>query len=278
MEVLTKLLDLAAHLKNAAWLYSQNDSCYVCNIRQCQSLLLRNEELSSKLVDSYIHMPLCARCYAYLPWRQIDDNVVELAWRSYDLHCNCLISTYYQGEICNLIRLYKFHQAAYLAKLFAYILALTYWRYKQAVLMQNIRVSAKDLTKVDYVSFVPLHAERKKERSYDQAELLAKNCALYLKLPCQASLLRVKATNRQSSLAHRVERLENVKSAFSVLDEKKVYGKNILLLDDVVSTGSSLLSAAKELYAKGAYGVLCLAVSSNLTCEAIHYVDGYKSS
>lgn len=257
--------------------YWQTDSCYVCNFRSAHQFNLAVPMLNGTISEKTIEIPICAACFASLPFRDIDDNVTLLAWRAYNLYCHCLISTYYQAEICNFIRRYKFHQAAHLAKMLGYILALTYWRYTKALEKRIIHVTPYDLPKIDYVSFVPLHTERKLERSYDQAELLAKNCAKYLELPCQASLLRIRATSRQSSLDHRTERLQNVKDAFTVQNPKCVASKNILLIDDVVSTGSSIMSAAQSLYEAKAYGVLCLAFASNLNSQDCHYVDGYRS-
>lgn len=270
-----KLCKFIENLKSYTNSYWQTDTCYICNLRNCTNLSAPINSNGGQLVEN-MQLPFCANCYATLPWRMCTGNVLQLAWRTYDLSCNCLVSTYYRDVICTLVRRYKFHQAAYLAKLFGYMLAQTYWRYQKMLEQGTIRPSYNDLPKIDYVSYVPLHAERKKERAYDQAECLAKYCAKALNLPCKTSLCRIRNTSRQSSLAHRAERLQNVKSAFSVLDKNSVCGKNILLIDDVISTGASLMTAVQVLQANGAYGVLCLALSSNLSEQIVHYIDGHN--
>ena len=83
---------------------------------------------------------------------------------------------------------------------------------------------------------------------------------------------RQRETQRQSSLQSRSERYNNIKSAFVADDSVLIKGKNILLLDDVLSTGASLSAGVKALYDAGAYGVLALALASNLSARELHFV------
>ena len=108
---------------------------------------------------------------------------------------------------------------------------------------------------------VPLDPERKRQRGYNQAELLASAVARELGLPMLAarSLRRVRPTTTQTGLS-RTQRRENVKDAF-VADKSLVAGRIILLVDDVMTTGATLDSCARALCTAAAREVLALTVA-----------------
>ena len=101
---------------------------------------------------------------------------------------------------------------------------------------------------------VPLHPSRFKERGYNQSELLVKALASYLDLPIDTtSLQRVRVTKSQMTLGIS-ERHQNVKHAFSCQSER-LAGQQILLVDDVCTTGSTLDACAAALKSTGATSV-----------------------
>ena len=90
------------------------------------------------------------------------------------------------------------------------------------------------------VSPVPLHFNKMKERGFDKAFLIARQVAGKIKLPIEAGLLRrVKATESQATMT-RTERARNIKCAFQYIRPELIAGKNILLVDDVFTTGSTV--------------------------------------
>ncbi len=102
------------------------------------------------------------------------------------------------------------------------------------------------------VSPIPLHFNKMKERGFDQAFLIARQVARVLKLPLAGGLLRrIKATSSQATLT-RAERARNIKGAFEVSRPDLLAGKNILLVDDVFTTGATVNEAAKILKKEGA--------------------------
>ena len=112
---------------------------------------------------------------------------------------------------------------------------------------------------VDAIVPVPLHADRLQERGYNQSLLLSKRLEETLAITCSPEYLaRTRETGQQARLSE-AERLSNVKDAFAAADD--VYGKSILLVDDVVTTGSTLGECAVAVRAKGAYAVFAVAVS-----------------
>ncbi|MFW5748913.1 MAG: ComF family protein [Chloroflexota bacterium] len=113
---------------------------------------------------------------------------------------------------------------------------------------------------VDAIIPVPMHAARLAQRGYNQAEQLAQALATRTDIPCRADLLaRVRATRSQVGLS-RAERLANVRDAFEVV--APVAGMRLLLVDDVLTTGATLVGCADVLRAAGAITVTAVTVSA----------------
>jgi len=104
---------------------------------------------------------------------------------------------------------------------------------------------------------VPLSKRRLRTRGYDQAKLLAVDTAAKLGTEAIPTLKKVKNTSAQSSLGGSEERRANIAGAYAVLENAPVSGKCILLVDDIVTTGSSLRECAHCLLSAGAEEVLC---------------------
>ena len=110
---------------------------------------------------------------------------------------------------------------------------------------------------------VPLHKKRQKERSYNQAELLARELACRTELQCNfRALTRMKNTSPQFGLS-REKRISNVKDAFtcSAREIGKLENKLLVLVDDVYTTGSTLISCAQALASAGASRIAAIAVA-----------------
>jgi len=113
----------------------------------------------------------------------------------------------------------------------------------------------------DIVLPIPLHKKRQIKRGYNQSELLVKTFCRELSLPSnQEILVRTRQTPSQVGL-NAEDRRKNVDGAFTVKRPHLVKGGNILLVDDVCTTGATLIAAAEVLLAAGAITVsaYCLA-------------------
>ena len=109
---------------------------------------------------------------------------------------------------------------------------------------------------------VPIHATKRRERGFNQAELLAREVGRVLRLPVADILERRQATQAQHALG-RGARARNVSHAFAVRDGQAtaVAGRWALLIDDVVTTGATLAGCARALEDAGALAVSGLAVA-----------------
>jgi ComF family protein len=108
---------------------------------------------------------------------------------------------------------------------------------------------------------VPLHIKRLRDRGFNQSLLLAKEMGEKYNLPVKFSLLkRSKFTLTQTGL-NKAEREKNIKGAFVVAKKEKVTGKNIILIDDVYTTGATVNECARVLLKAGAQKVSVLTLS-----------------
>ncbi|HEV7902912.1 MAG TPA: ComF family protein [Pyrinomonadaceae bacterium] len=109
---------------------------------------------------------------------------------------------------------------------------------------------------------VPLHAERERERGFNQATLLARSLAARIKLPLDEwSVVRRGHTSRHRAGMDRQARRETVERAFQVTRPRLVAGERVLLVDDVFTTGATVSACAQALKEAGALEVFVLTVA-----------------
>ena len=114
------------------------------------------------------------------------------------------------------------------------------------------RAGADILADADFLVPVPLHRLRLWQRRFNQAALLAKEVSRWTGKPCDVgALLRVKATRSQVGLS-RVQRAENLQGAFRVAEGASVRGRNVILVDDVLTSGATANAASRVLLRAGA--------------------------
>jgi len=106
----------------------------------------------------------------------------------------------------------------------------------------------------DVVVPVPLHATRLRERGFNQANLLAELLSAQTSIPSKPLLDRIRYTTTQTAL-DRSERMENLHNAFRLRKNADVRGLRVLLIDDVLTTGSTLSECARVLKRAGALSV-----------------------
>ena len=185
---------------------------------------------------------LCARCQRDLPW--LTDGEAELTGEFFSL---CAAPLRYQDKVRDSIRRYKFNGRRGYHKLYGKLVAQC--------------VHDHLAGRYDLITWVPLSRQRKKERGYDQAFLLASAAALELGEVAVETLRKERHTAAQSGLTEAAQRRANVLGAYTPVDPELVAGKRVLLIDDVVTTGSSLSECARTLRTMGAADVVCAALA-----------------
>jgi ComF family protein len=147
----------------------------------------------------------------------------------------------YSGRLERAVRAFKFHGTTRLSTLFGEKLA---------------NAIKKSSWQLDALCPVPLHWTRRLERGYNQSALLGKHIAKQTALPYTPYLRRIKRTQQQALLG-KLERLSNVENAFV----SKPCKGNILLIDDVITSGATTQACIRALLGAGASEVKVAAIA-----------------
>lgn len=117
------------------------------------------------------------------------------------------------------------------------------------------------LKHADLLVPIPLHPARLRERGYNQSELLVKRVSQLTGIPISGALRRVKNTKTQARIVDEEARKRNLKGAFAVRPDAGLQGKQVVLVDDVTTTGTTLNAAAQVLKQAGAGAVYALVIA-----------------
>lgn len=117
---------------------------------------------------------------------------------------------------------------------------------------------------MDVLTWIPISRRRKWTRGYDQVQVLGTVVARELGIPLVPTLRKIRHTKPQSTMGSAAHRRANILGAYQVIDPELVRGKRILLLDDIITTGTTASESARMLLTAGAKEVklATLAVAS----------------
>jgi len=183
----------------------------------------------------------CDKCVESLPFT-LNSGRQDGAY--YDF---CISPLYYKAAVRRSILRYKFRGASGYAGVYGKILA--------ECIQENPDIG------YDLISWVPLSDKRKHERGYDQAMLLSLATALELGEVAVETLRKTRNVQAQSELGGAAERRENISGVYEAADPELIEGKCVLLIDDIVTTGSTLEECADALLSAGAARVVCAALA-----------------
>lgn len=156
----------------------------------------------------------------------------------------------YDGAVKKLIHLFKYARKDYLGQPLS------------KLMIEFIKEYNLPIKYMDYIVPVPLHAIKLREREFNQADILSEHIAEeFNKVVLKNNLMRHKFTKTQAELKAD-ERILNIKGSFSVIKSEGVKGKNLLLVDDVLTTGATASEAALTLKEAGANIVFVLTVAN----------------
>lgn len=197
----------------------------------CRRLLHRGEE------------GICPRCQQELPWA-----LGAEAEQTGEFFSLCASPLWYQDQVRASFHRYKFKGVRGYSR--------TYGRLVAQCVQDHLA------GRYDLITWVPLSRARLRQRGYDQAMLLASAAALALDDVAAETLRKVRDTEAQSGLGKNdASRRANVLSAYQVTDPALVEGRRVLLIDDIVTTGSTLSECARVLRTAGATDVVCAALA-----------------
>lgn len=104
-----------------------------------------------------------------------------------------------------------------------------------------------DYQGIEYIIPIPLHPKKEKIRGYNQSHVIAEGISEIMNVPIAEKCLVRKVFTDTQTKKSREERYQNVKDIFDVKNAAKIAGKHVLLVDDVLTTGATLMSAGKAL-------------------------------
>lgn len=195
---------------------------------------------------------VCRNCLPAVPFRKGNQTRLE---SNDEIAVYC--ATWYSEPIRSAVLRLKFADSPEIATTLA------------AILLQCCRQNGLDCRAV---AAVPLHPTRQRERGYNQAALLAARLAASLDKPDWSDqIVRIRPTDRQSSLPDRMARTINLRNSFALAPETRLNADQfaapdpelpLLLVDDILTTGATLTEAARPFRAIG-LPVVGLAVSSD---------------
>jgi ComF family protein len=182
---------------------------------------------------------LCLECMYSLPetnFHLYEGNSLEkLFWGK--MFIESAVSYYYyskKGKVQNMIHQLKYHGhkeiGVYLGKQYGKIL-----------------LSSSKYNIPDLIIPVPLHRDKQRKRGYNQSEYFAKGLSDSINIPYYTDILFRSVPSKSQTYQKRYERWKNVMDIFDINNSELINGKHILLVDDVITTGSTIEASAKPL-------------------------------
>lgn len=202
----------------------------------------------SRILGPDAAVPACPECVAGLPFTHID---LRAFYRNTlcGKHSDAIICVFeYKDSVRRALLRFKFKAKPALYRAFAYFLA------------EKIK-KMTDSVNADIILCVPLYKERLRQRGYNQAGLISGELGrLFNKPDYSCAIVRQRDTGSQSRLG-RDKRKTNVDGAFKVVEPEAVNGKAVILVDDILTTGSTAGECCKVLKEAGAEKVYVAAVA-----------------
>lgn len=202
----------------------------------------KNICLICKTADEDIKRHICPICYSNL---EIVNKGVEM----YSPYIETVYySLFYNRFIREVVKDYKYNGKNYLYKVLGEIMVDT---------INPIGLS------LDAILYIPMHRRKQAIRGYNQSELLARYISKKADIPLISNnLIKHKMTKDQSH-SNMMERSTNLQNSFKIRKAESIKDKHILLVDDIVTTGSTMEEASRVLIENGAKKITGIALTSS---------------
>lgn len=180
---------------------------------------------------------LCPNCYSQIYFYTL---APKLTLEVHHLD-QLIVTAHYAPPLSRLITAYKYGQAKILSQTLVELIWYT-----------------TNLPQVDLLTYIPLHPKKLSERGFNQTQLLAEKLSQKMNTPCLATLIKTKHHLAQAKTSSRENRLTNLEQTFALSPQFLDWyhhqtnpPQSIMIIDDVVTTGTTLNEAAKILKALG---------------------------
>lgn len=211
--------------------------------RGCLSSLVKGEDL------------ICTQCLLEMPrsyYHLYNDNPFYMKFRGRlpVKHVMTLFKFAKQSRVQQVLHALKYKQQPELGEMLGRIYG-------------HDLVHAKFYDSFDMIVPVPLHRSRRKIRGYNQSEEFGKGLSQMLGAPCDDTCMERVAKTETQTHKTKINRWENVKSVFQVVNPAPILDKRILLVDDVVTTGATLEACGQALLDAGCreLSIACIAAA-----------------
>lgn len=195
--------------------------------------------ICGKLGEGYI----CESCYKIVE-KYFYQNIKEkhIKNNTNEIIKNNTINTFYLLQYRDIIRdkmiAYKFNDKSYLYHMFC------------EIFVKN-KLACEFIKNYDIIIPVPMYKNKKAIRGYNQSELFARELAKYFKIPIVTNVLIKQVNTQMQSSLGRKERIKNVQNVYKIQCQEKIKDKNVLLVDDIYTTGATVKECKKMLKSAG---------------------------
>lgn len=182
---------------------------------------------------------ICLSCLYKMPrtrfWKEKDNEIERLFWGKTRIEHACALFFFRKGSLYRPL----IHKLKYSGN-----------RRIGVRLGEELGICLNDVdtfSDVDLLTPVPLHPQKERARGYNQSELIARGISNIMNVPVDTgNLIRAHYTETQTR-KNRMERIANVEKVFDVIDCSRFENKHVMLIDDVITTGSTIEACASVL-------------------------------
>lgn len=183
---------------------------------------------------------ICSSCFSNF---ESKIHLKKIYGKAYDY---LIFLNKYEKNMRSKMLKFKFYDSPYLAEFFT------------ELLLKSGKLS-EVLKNFELIIPIPMFKDKKLIRGYNQTELLADNLSKKLNIKCEKNVLKRVKPGKTQSLLTKEERKENVRDVYKIENSLKITGKNVVLLDDIFTTGETVQNCSRLLKESGA-GKICVLV------------------